>query len=138
MEDNGGKKWMPSLGELLDRLTICELKHLHNPSQREALKKEINDLLSDINIELPKSPYPAIDATFLRALIVLAQYNTHIWNNEDNARNGDKTGNELYFTHSCNGVRVRAKDKLSKFVNGRLDPKVNAIAAEIPDFEPSW
>lgn len=132
------KKWMPSLGELLDRLTICELKHLHNPEHREAIAKEISDLIDDINLELPKSPYPALTAEFLRDLIVLAQFNTHIWNNEDNARKGDKADNLLYFTHSCNGVRCRAKDRLTKIVKGRIDPKVNAIAAEIPDFEPSW
>ena len=132
------KKWMPSLGELLDRLTILELRHLHDTERREAIAKEISDILDDINLELPKSPYPALDADFLRALIVLAQFNTHIWNNEDNARKGDKSGNELYFTHSCNGVRCRAKDKVNRFTNGRLDQKVNAIAADIPDFEPSW
>lgn len=132
------KKWLPSLGELLDRLTICELKHLHNPDQRESIAQEIQDLLSDINLELPKSPYPAVTAQFLRDLIVLAQFNTHIWNSEDNARKGDKEGNDLFFTHQCNGIRCRAKDRLTKKVNGRIDPKVNAIAAEIPDFEPSW
>jgi hypothetical protein len=132
------KKWMPSLGELLDRLTICELKHLHNPAQRESIAKEIQDLLSDINLELPKSPYPALTAQFLRDLIILAQFNTHIWNQEDNARKGDKTNNDLYFTHQANGIRCRAKDRLTTKVKGRIDPKVNAIAAEIPDFEPSW
>lgn len=132
------KKWLPSLGELLDRLTICELKHLHSPERREEISKEIQDLLSDINLELPKSPYPAITAQFLRDLIILAQFNTHIWNNEDNARRGNKDDNLLYFTHSCNGVRCRAKDRLTKRVNGRVDPKVNAVAADIPDFEPSW
>lgn len=132
------KKWLPSLGELLDRLTICELKHLHNPSQREALAQEISNLMDDIQLELPKSPYPGIDVTFLRDLIILAQFNTHIWNNEDQMRKGNPEGNELMFTHRCNSIRCRAKDRLTTKVKGRIDPKVNAIAAEIPDFEPSW
>lgn len=132
------RKWLPTVGEMLDRITILELRHLHNPSQREAIKSEIDDLLDDINLALPKSPYPAITAQFLREVIILAQFNTHIWNNEDMARKGEKNGNELYFTHSCNGVRCRAKDRLNKRVNNRLDTKVNAIAADVPDFEPSW
>lgn len=132
------KKWLPSLGELLDRLTICELKHLHNPDNREQIAKEIENLVHDINIELPKSPYPSLTAEFLRELIVLAQFNTHIWNHEDQMRKGNPDGNDLVFTHQSNGVRCRAKDRLTKRVNGRVDPKVNAIAASIPDFEPSW
>lgn len=132
------KKWLPSLGELLDRLTICELKHLHNPDNREQIAKEIENLVHDINIELPKSPYPSLTAEFLRELIILSQFNTHIWNHEDQMRKGNPDGNDLVFTHECNGVRCRAKDRLTKRVNGRVDPKVNAIAASIPDFEPSW
>ena len=138
MHESVSKKWLPSLGELIDRLTICELKHLHNPEQRPALAQEIQNLMDDIQLDLPKSPYPTIDAQFIRAVIILAQYNSHIWVNEDNARKGDKSDNLLYFTHSCNGIRCRAKDKITAKVKGRIDPKVNAIAADIPDFEPSW
>ncbi len=132
------RKWLPTVGEMLDRLTILELKHLHNSSHRETVRQEIEDLLHDINVALPKSPYPTLTAEFLRELIILAQYNTHIWNNEDEMRKGNVEGNDLVFTHQCNGIRCRAKDRLSNRVNMRTDPKVNAIAAEIPDFEPSW
>ena len=31
--------------------------------------------------------------------------NTHIWVNEDNARNGDNQENELMLTHGLNGIR---------------------------------
>ena len=138
MHESVSKKWLPSLGELIDRLTICELKHLYNPEQRTALAQEIQNLMDDIQLDLPKSPYPTIDAKFIREVIILAQFNAHIWYNESNARGGEKDGNKLYFTHECNGVRVRAKDRLTVKVKGRIDPKVNAIAAEVPDFEPSW
>lgn len=130
------RKWRPTVGEMIDRLTILELKHLHNPDHREVIQKEIDDLVHDINLSLPKPA--SIHAEFIREAIILAQFNTHIWNQEDNARKGDKSNNNLYFTHQANGIRCRAKDRLSKRVSQRTDPKVNAIAAEIPDFEPYW
>lgn len=133
---NVQRKWHPTVGEMIDRLTILELKHLHNPPHREIIQKEIDDLVDDINMALPKPN--SIYAEFIRHVIILAQYNTHIWNNEDNARKGEKSDNLLYFTHSCNGIRCRAKDRINNRVNNRTDPKVNAIAAEIPDFEPKW
>lgn len=45
-------------------------------------------------------------------------------------------GNNLYFTHQMNGTRCRYRDLLTNKLKGRLDPKVDALAAEIPDFEP--
>lgn len=130
------RKWNPTVGEMIDRLTILELKHLHNPSHREVIRKEIEDLVDDINVALPKPN--TLYAEFIRHVIILAQYNCHIWDNENNMRNGNREGNKLYFTHECNGVRCRAKDKINNRVNNRTDPKVNAIAADIPDFEPIW
>ena len=130
------RKWNPTVGEMIDRLTILELKHLHNPPHREVIIKEIEDLVDDINVALPKPN--TIYAEFIRHVIILSQYNTHIWNHEDNMRKGVAEGNDLMFTHQCNGVRCRAKDKINHRVNNRTDPKVNAIAAEVPDFEPKW
>lgn len=130
------RKWNPTVGEMIDRLTILELKHLHNPSHREVIKKEIEELVHDINVALPKPN--SIYAEFIRHVIILAQYNTHIWNHEDNMRKGNPDGNDLIFTHKCNGVRCRAKDRINHRVSNRTDPKVNALAAEIPEFEPVW
>lgn len=133
------RKWLPSAGELLDRLVICELKHIFDKDNREMFEKEIEDILHDIQMCIPTSAtFNPITAEFLRETIILSIFNTLIWKQEDNARHGDQSGNDLFFTHQANGVRCRAKVKLNRRLNNRQDPKINAIAAEIPDFEPKW
>lgn len=130
------RRWLPSAGELLDRLSIVTLKYHFNPDNRAATKQEIEDLRHDIQLALAESGHIQLTADFLYHLIVLAQSNLHVWHNESQARKGDINGNNLYFTHQMNGTRCRYRDLLTNKLKGRLDPKVDALAAEIPDFEP--
>jgi hypothetical protein len=71
-------------------------------------------------------------------LVVLAQFNTHIWYNESEARKGNKDGNLLVFTHSINGVRNYSKNILSSYAGGRKDYKIDCLAAEYAEYQPSW
>jgi len=130
------RKWLPSFGELVDRLSIVALKFHFNPDNREETKKEIEDLRHDIQVCLGEKPEVQLTADFIWHIMVLSQINLHIWGNESKARNGDKSDNQLYFTHQANGTRCRFRDYLTKKLKGRLDPKVDALAADIPDFEP--
>lgn len=130
------RKWLPSAGELLDRLSIVTLKYHFNPDNREATRREIEDLRHDIQLALAESGHVQLTADFLYHLIVLAQANLFIWSNESAARNGDPSKANLYYTHQQNSVRCRFRDFLTNKLKGRLDPKVDALAAEIPDFEP--
>jgi hypothetical protein len=107
------------------------------PENKEEYAKEIEDVLFDINTLLPKSPYPAITAEFLRDLIVLAQFNTHIWYNESEARKGNKDGNLLMLTHSINGIRTTARNKMNAVMGERLDYKVDCLAADCEQWRPS-
>lgn len=133
------RKYNYSLGELLDILIIKELKHAHNPAMQKQLEQEIEDIVSDIQMHIPKGADTHITAQFLRHLCLLAVFNTLIWCNEDNARKGEPDGNLLMFTHTANGIRMRARTLLDKFVNGRIDQKVNSLAAnENSQWEPKW
>ena len=78
-----------------------------------------------------------IDGEVIRALIVLAQMNTHIWYNETKVRRGDKDGN-LHLTHGLNGIRQTASNKIMEVVGGRKDYKVDCIAADFKDWDISW
>lgn len=130
------RKWLPSGGELLDRLSIVTLKYHFNPDNREATKKEIEDLRHDIQLCLSESGHVQLTADFLYHLIVLAQSNLFIWQNESSARKGDPAKANLYYTHQQNGTRCRFRDFITNKLKGRVDPKVDALAADIPDFEP--
>lgn len=134
------RKYLPTLGELIDRLTIVQLKEVKIPKHKKEYEKEIKDIVHDINQILLDEKYDIdiIDGETIRAIIVLAQMNTHIWVNEDNARNGDNKGNKLMLTHGLNGIRNTAKNKIQERVGGRKDYKIDCIASEFKDWEVSW
>jgi len=46
------RKYLPSLSELIDRLSIIQLKEVFIPEHKEEYSKEIQDILHDINILL--------------------------------------------------------------------------------------
>ena len=134
------RKYLPTVGELIDRLTIVQLKEVKIPKHKKEYEKEIKDIVHDINQILLDEKYDIdiVDGETIRAIIVLAQMNTHIWVNEDNARNGDNKGNKLMLTHGLNGIRNTAKNKIQERVGGRKDYKIDCIASEFKDWEVSW
>lgn len=132
------RKYLPTLGELIDRLTIVQLKEVKIPKYKQEYSKEISDIVHDINEILSESENLTIDGDFIRAIVVLSQMNTHIWVNEDKARNGENKGNDLLLTHGLNGIRNTAKNKIQEVVGGRKDYKVDCVAAEFKDWEISW
>ena len=132
------RKQLPTLGELIDRLTIVQLKEVKIPQYKKEYQKEIKEIVHDITEILTTTKQHKIDGDFIRAVIVLAQMNTHIWVNEDNARNGEDVGNNLLLTHGLNGIRNTAKNKIQEVDGGRKDYKVDCIAAEFKDWEISW
>ena len=101
------RKYLPTLSELIDRLSIAQLKEVFIPEHKEEYAKEIKDIMHDISLE-------GVDAELCRAVVVLAQMNLHIWNNESNYRRGIKDGNNLELTHGLNGIRNTAKKKYKK------------------------
>lgn len=132
------KSYGHSFSDLLDRLTILQLKEVRIPENRTAYASEIQKILNDIDIILVKNEIE-IDANFLRYIIILSHYNNHIWYNESEARKGNKDGNKLFLTHSLNGVRNRVKNKIEEyFSNGKKDFKIDCLAEEYSEWEPSW
>ena len=130
------RKYLPTLSELIDRLSIAQLKEVFITDHKEEYAKEIDDICHDINILLDSSEN--VDAEMIRAIVVLSQMNLHIWHNESNYRKGIKDGNNLELTHGLNGIRNTAKNKIQEVVGGRKDYKIDCLAAEFKDWEISW
>jgi|TARA_Y100000310_G_scaffold112746_1_gene111273 hypothetical protein len=130
------RKYLPTLSELIDRLSIAQLKEVFITDHKEEYAKEIADIVHDIQLILDQAQ--DIDAETIRAIIVLAQMNLHIWHNEANYRNGIKDGNNLELTHGLNGIRNTAKNKIQELAGGRKDYKVDCLAADFKDWEISW
>jgi len=131
------RKYLPTLSELVDRLSIVQLKEVFISEHKKEYAKEISDILYDIDLLLDESN-AKIDAKTLRAIVVLSQMNLHIWHNESNYRKGIKDGNNLELTHGLNGIRNRSKNKIQEIVGGRKDYKTDCLAADFKDWEISW
>ena len=128
MED---RKYLPTLSELVDRLSIAQLKEVFIVEHKEEYAEEIKDILHDIGLL-------GLDADLIRSVVVLSQMNLHIWHNETNYRKGIKDGNNLELTHGLNGIRNTAKNKIQEVVGGRKDYKIDCLAADFKDWEISW
>jgi pyoverdine/dityrosine biosynthesis protein Dit1 len=131
------RRYLPTLSELVDRLSIAQLKEVFIAEHKDEYATEIADIVHDIQLYLKESKEP-ITAETIRAIIVLSQMNLHIWHNESNYRKGIKDGNNLELTHGLNGIRNTAKNKIQEVMGGRKDYKIDCLAADFKDWEISW
>ena len=58
------RKYLPTLGELIDRLSIVQLKEVKIPQHKDEYTKEISDIVHDINEILKEKD--KIDGEFIR------------------------------------------------------------------------
>ena len=130
------RKYLPTISDLIDRLSIVQLKEVFILEHKEEYAKEIRDIVHDLD-ELMQWEKPT--GEMIRAIVVLAQMNLHIWHNETKYRAGEDEGN-LGLTHGLNGIRNTAKNIIQDQLgdDGRKDYKVDCIAAEFDDWEVSW
>ena len=131
------RKYLPTLSELIDRLSIVQLKEVFMPEHKDEYAQEIKDILHDIQLCLDECG-DNISAEIVRAIVVLSQMNLHIWHNESNYRKGIKDGNNLELTHGLNGIRNTAKNKIQEIGHGRKDYKIDCLAADFEDWKVSW
>ena len=132
------RKYLPTLSELVDRLSIAQLKEVFITEHKTEYGEELADILHDIDLLLQEGEI-IMDARAIRAIVVLSQINLHIWHNETKYRAGEGDGN-LGLTHGLNGIRNTAKNIIQDQLEdgGRKDYKVDCIAAEFDDWEVSW
>ena len=131
------RKYLPTLSELVDSLSIVQLKEVFISEHKDEYAQEIADIVHDIQAYIDENK-SEITAETIRAIVVLSQMNLHIWHNESNYRKGIKDGNNLELTHGLNGIRNVAKNKIQEVVGGRKDYKIDCLAADFKDWEISW
>jgi len=125
MTNESKREFNLPLAELLDRLTITQIKLLMLSGNKSSYFSEIKKIEHDIDqIIVENSIY--IDAKFLKNLIALSQINLHIWNNKDQMQ--ESLGQEveyltlLKFAHQLNGFRNKIKNKILLKESGASEP----------------
>lgn len=132
------RRYLPTLADLVDRLTIVQMKAVFIPERRAEYLAEREEIEHDIDLILEHLP-KRIGARELHAVMVIMLANRFIWENESRVRNGQSQDLSLLkLTHSINGVRATAKNRLSELVGGRQDYKIDALAADLPPEFGHW
>ena len=131
------RKYLPTLAELIDRLSISQLKEVFITDHKEEYAQEIADIVHDVELLLTQTE-GRVTGEQIRAIIVLAQMNLHIWHNESNVRSGKEGPSALALTHGLNGIRNVAKNRIQEVVGGRKDYKIDCLAADFNGWEISW
>jgi hypothetical protein len=126
--------YLPTLSDLLDRLSIVQLKEIFLAEHRGAYRAERLAIMHDIDqILLDKSKdgffFGAAD---IHAALMVMLTNRYIWENESKAREGGSEQDRLLrLTHSVNGVRNTAKNVIATHAGDRRDYKIDCFAAEL-------
>lgn len=132
------RKYLPTLSDLVDRLTIVQQKAIFIRERRAEYVEEMSLIMHDIDLILSGLD-KRLGADEVRAIIVIMLANRFIWENESRARNGEAGQDRLLkATHSINGVRNTAKNVLARLDGGRHDYKIDCFAAELVEEFGDW
>ena len=132
------RKYLPTFSELIDRLSIVQLKSIFIHSNKAAYDKEIADIEHDLHLIIKEKDIK-LTGSMIRAILVIMLTNRYIWENESKARlGGDAQDKLLKLTHSINGVRNTAKNVVSRELGERVDLKIDALASELLEEFGNW
>lgn len=129
------RKYLPTFSDLVDRLSIVQLKAIFIPENKAAYDAERELILHDIDVVLQEkfdADGYSVKARDVHAIMAIMLCNRMIWESESKARaGGDDQDRLLKFTHSINGQRNAAKNILSGGANERIDLKVDCFAEKL-------
>jgi hypothetical protein len=137
----GERRYLPTLSDLVDRLTIVQLKAVFIPEHRDEYVAERALIEHDIDLILAErhAAGERVTAADVHAIVVIMLTNRFIWENEAKAREGgDEQDHLLKLTHSINGVRNNAKNQLARLDGGRRDFKTDCFAAQLTERFGNW
>jgi hypothetical protein len=102
------RQFLPPLSELIDRLTVTQVKLNLLDVNSEDFTAEVTKLVNDINLIVEEKKIE-ISGELVRAIVMISQINLHIWRNKDlmqeNLENESKYLSYLKKAHQMNGVR---------------------------------
>ena len=132
------RKYLPTFAELTDRMSICILKSIFIPENKDSYHKEVEDIMHDLDRICEESDIK-LNSEIIKAVMIIMLSNRYIWENESKCRSGeDQDLSALKLTHSINGVRNTAKNILSKGLGERVDLKIDCLAAELKSEFQNW
>jgi len=133
------RKYFVELPELIDKLSITTLKSIKlgckNPLKKKIYEEEARLIMHDINLLIMDKIDDVRDwGKLIRATLILMLTNETIWQNETLARQGGREKDYLLpFTHSVNGMRMRAGNEIVAQLGGRKDLNLDRVDDKISE-----
>lgn len=116
------REFLLPLAELVDRLTIDQIKEVLLPKHRESFAQEMLKIEHDIDAIIGEKRLK-LTSRLLRIVVAIAQMNLHIWYNKDrmeqNPADTEAYMQLLKLSHQLNGVKNRMKNLLLEETNDR-------------------
>jgi len=106
------RKFLPAFAELIDRLTVDQVKEVLIPDLKDPMAEEMEKLCHDIDLLIQERDI-RLSSRFIRIVIALSQMNLHIWHLKDRMQeNPEKYSDYLKLAHQLNGIRNQLKNFL--------------------------
>lgn len=135
IKNDQDRKYLPTLADLIDSLTINQIKEIKFHDKKIAYAKEIKKICHDIDLIIDGKKVK-INSKLIRIIVLIAQLNLYIWENKDRMQ---KDIPENYLTllkhaHQLNGIRNSMKNKISEEI-GDKDPGKKRTNVETDDLK---
>ncbi len=123
--DISRREYLPSFAELIDALSIDQIKEMLLDAQKRRAGEDIEKITHDIDLVINEIDLK-LTARLIRIIVALAQLNVHIWYNKDKMPTCPDEYNELLkLAHQLNGTRNRLKNTLLAEVGDKSARKTN-------------
>ena len=110
--ENSERKYLTPFAELVDKLTIDQIKEVLLKDGKKSYAEEMQRLGHDIDIII-KEKGMQLSSRLLRIVIVVAQMNLHVWYLKDKMQEDESHYDELLkLAHQLNGIRNQMKNLL--------------------------
>lgn len=121
-EINKNRKYLPTLADLIDSLTIHQIKEIRFHDQKSAYAKVIKKICHDIDLLIEEKNIK-LTSRLVRIIILVAQLNLFIWETKDKMQEVDSENYSklLKFCHQLNGIRNTMKNKVLEDIRDK-DP----------------
>jgi hypothetical protein len=111
----GEREFLPNLAELIDRMSITQIKVILSKEGKEDFQAELAKIRNDIMVICGEKSIE-LTGEIVHAIVSLAQVNLHIWNNKDlmqaTLHDEESYLQLLKIAHQINGYRNKIKNKL--------------------------
>lgn len=109
---NETRLFLPAFAELVDRVTVNQIKEVLLPEIKHAIEEEMDKLCHDIDLLIEERNIK-LSSRYIRIIIALSQMNLHIWYLKDRMQLESGRYEELLkLAHQLNGIRNQLKNML--------------------------